>query len=236
MTHQAIVADADGVDRRAYVKHFPSSSPKGLLNEWIGHTVMSALGVPQPDASVMLAPIGGTGQLAWSFVSFAPSPVHEGTPKEIYDLSLAVHADVLADRLTACPSFAAMVAADQLCMNPDRNLGNLVFTGKRTFVVIDHGEILGGSHWSVDSLVKPTNWVKSVPLLFCHSRGKLKASLRSQIYAASQVSSERLWKKYPDLRNVFSQQNRETQIALDAVWWRSLDVAQWFRNELQLVV
>lgn len=235
-THQAMIVDSEGAERRAYVKHFGSDAPRGMFNEWIGYTVMSALGIPQPETAVMPAPVGGQGPVQWAFVSFVPAPNHEGTPKEVYNLADAGHIEVLAERLLACHSFAAMVAADQLCMNGDRNLGNLVFTGKRSFVVIDHGDILGGRDWHLDSLLRPTGWIASKPIGFCDQFGKLKKAHCSAIYAASQICCEQLWRTYSGLASGVSPAGREAGIALDAVWWRSLTLAQWFRDELKLAL
>lgn len=235
-THLAVVADEKGCDARAYVKHFSAAAPRGLFNEWFGYCIMSALGVPQPNAVMMPAPLLGTGPIQWAFVSFAPMPVNQGTPKECYDLNDAGQCRMLIDRLLSCHALGNLIAADQLCLNADRNLGNLVFTGKKTFVAIDHGELLGGSQWSRDSLLRPTEWCRSVALEVCELNDPLSPQHRNTVYASADVMAEALWERYSALREVMeSGRSGDGNLALEAVWWRSLDLAQWFGQQLKLM-
>lgn len=236
-THLAVIADEMGVDVRAFVKHFPASSPCGLFNEWFGYCVMSALGIPQPAAAILQAPVGGTGPVGWAFASMTPTPKYEGTPKELYNLASAEHCKELIDRLMSCHAFPSMVAADQACMNGDRNLGNLVFTGKKSFVVIDHGEILGGSNRHRDVLLKPTGWAISKPLMACEHFRPLPTVTSNAIYASAEVVAEKIWDNFAEMRKALkADSNRDTSLALDAVWWRSLQLAPWFKDALQLVL
>lgn len=235
-THLAVVADEDGRDARAYVKHFPTDAPRGLFNEWFGYCVMSALGVPQPNAAVMPAPLLGTGQILWAFVSFSPMPTNQGTPKEHYDLSNAEQCRILVDRLLSCHALGSLIAADQLCLNTDRNMGNLVFTGKKSFVAIDHGEILGGRQWTRDSLLRPTEWCRSLTLEVCEFYTPLAPRHCNTVYASADVAAEALWEKYSALHSVVDgDRNGDGRLALEAVWWRSLNLSEWFRNQLKLM-
>lgn len=236
-THLAIVLNSANVECRAFVKHFPATQPRSLFNEWFGHCLMAALGIPQPPAAIMPAPrLGAPEQLEWAFVSFMPTPVCEGTPKEIYNYHDLSQLKVLADRLMQCHAFASMVAADQLCMNNDRNLGNIVFTGAKSFVVIDHNQILGGNDWQRDDLLKPTEWVRSVPMDVCNLTGKLSTSTASALVASAEVNAETLWDCFAELREALTQSDPENaNLALNAVWWRSLELANWFKKELQLL-
>ena len=117
LTHLAMVRSASGTPQRAYVNLFPHIAPRSLFNEWFGYIFMSAVGVAQPEAGVLLAPVPGQNRQAWAFVSFEPMPRSEGTPKEIYDITSDSHAKILAARLMACHGFALLNAADQLCIN-----------------------------------------------------------------------------------------------------------------------
>lgn len=235
-THLAMVRDAAGVPARAFVKIFPEASPRGLFNEWLGYALMSALGIPQPRAAVMQVP-ANNGLLHWSFVSFQPRPVSEGTPKEIYDLGDSAHIKLMVTRLLACHAYASMVAADQLCMNADRNLGNLVFTGRKEFVVIDHGEILGGSNWTTDSLLQPTEWVESKALMIATLQGPLPVSVANSVYGAAEVVTEQFFDSYSALvSTVNPTQEREVTIAIHAIWWRCLELTKWFSERLGLVL
>lgn len=235
LTHLALVRGPDGQPQRGYVKQFPVDAPRSLFNEWFGYIFMSALGVPQPVAGVLLAPIPGEPRMAWAFVSFEALPRSDGTPKEIYDPRNAAHMQALATRLLECHAFAALTAADQLCINGDRNMGNLVFTGSRTFVAIDHSDILGGPGWELDSLIRPTGWAEAKLFEFCRSIKPLTPTQRNAFAAAADVATEAMHMQWQPLRAAMKD-HREACLALDAVWWRSLDVARWFRDRLQLLV
>lgn len=235
LTHLAMVRGTSGQPQRAYVKQFPHIAPRSLFNEWFGYIFMSAMGVPQPESGVLLAPVPGQARSAWAFVSFEPMPRNEGTPKEIYNLTDERHAQLLTARLLACQGFALLNAADQLCINGDRNIGNLVFTGPRSFVAIDHSDILGGYDWKLDSLLCPTTWASAKLIELCQAVKPLLPSQRDSLVAAADVAIEALYLQWKPLRDAL-QDNRESCIALDAVWWRSLSVAQWYRDKLQLLV
>lgn len=237
-THQAIVLNAAQQECRAFVKHFPASQQRSLFNEWFGYCMMAVLGVPQPSAAIMLAPrLGVPGQLEWAFVSFMPTPVCEGTPKEIYNLSDASQLKVIADRLMQCTAFSGMVAADQLCMNDDRNIGNIVFTGPRSFVVIDHNQILGGNSWQRGDLLRPTQWVVSKPLYLCEQCSTIPKGAANALVASAEVTAERLWECYAKLHDALTASDPENaNLALNAVWWRSLELADWFKQKLHLML
>lgn len=124
-----------------------------------------------------------------------------------------------------------------LNMNGDRNLGNLVFTGKKSFVAIDHGEILGGNAWHEDSLLKPTAWVRSVPMDACETFEPLPNTIQSAICGASDVAAETLWTNFAQLRAALNAEtHRDTALALDAVWWRSIELSAWFKEKLKFML
>jgi hypothetical protein len=237
-THLAIVADEQGVDARAFVKHFPVlSSPKGLFNEWFGYTLMSCFGIAQPPAAIMPAPTVDGQLVAWAFISFQPIPVSQGTPKEIYDLPDACQAAALIDRLLACHGTPSTIAADELILNGDRNLGNLVFTGQKSFVVIDHGDILGGPAWDINNLLLPTKWMVNKLLDVCTKNNPLSRHTSSAVCDSADAICQALWENYADLYIALDCKNQwETKVALDAVWWRSLELAKWFKDQLQFLV
>ena len=237
-THKAIIWDAHKKECRAFVKHFPSNQPRSLFNEWFGYCLMAALGVPQPEAAIMQAPrLGGSTMLEWAFVSLMPTPVCEGTPKEIYTPTDASQLKAIADRLMQCTAFEGMVTADQLCMNHDRNMGNIVFTGAKTFVVIDHNLILGGYNWLRDDLLKPTQWVDSVPLNLCERCSTIPKRTANALVASAEVTAERLWNCYAELHEALTLSDPDNaNLALNAVWWRSLELADWFKQKLHLML
>jgi hypothetical protein len=237
-THLAEVRSPLGVPLRAYVKHFPINTPRALFNEVFGHVVMAALGVPQPQAAVMPAPIDVLPQKpwGWAFVSCEPRPTFEGTPKQIYNFTEPTEYAQLVQRLFSCPALPVLIAADQILKNADRNIGNLVLTGKSSFVAIDNGEILGGGAWQLGDLWFPQEWVTSKlieELVPIHS---LPGDVRNALYASAQEVSDRFFEVQSELRAALDcGSSIEADAALDAVWWRCLPVAEWFRQRLQLI-
>jgi hypothetical protein len=203
-----------------------------------GYIFMSSLGVPQPPAALLQAPVmGDPSVIAYAFVSLQSIPVFDGTPKAHY-LAGADNA-ALKKRVLACPALPMLVAADQLVINADRNLGNLVFTGKDSFAAIDHSDILGGCNWQVESLQKPTYWAQSKLIESADwlQINDLTPSQKNNFFAASEVVSEKFYEVQNDLVAALNcSQTYESKISLDAVWWRSLDLAKWFKDRLHLQI
>ncbi len=238
-THLAELNNADNQFSRGFVKHFPDVAYRSLFNEYFGYTVMSALGIPQPDAAMIEAPIvvDDVEQLRWAFVSFQPTPTCEGTPQEIYNLKSPNEIQQFITRILSCPSFPLMVAADQLVMNGDRNAGNLVFTSKKSFVVIDHSDILGGPNWLSQNLWGKTDWIKSKPLEEWVDMKSLSSTHRNAIYSAASLIEERFFKEISNLKIALdAKSSQESSDALSAIWWRNMDIVNWFQKRLNILV
>ena len=61
------------------------------------------------------------------------------------------------------------------------------------------------------------------------------ATQRDALIAAADVAIEALYLQWLPLRDAL-QGDPDARTALDAVWWRSLTVAQWYRDKLQLLL
>lgn len=237
-THLAEVRSPLGVPLRAYVKHFPDSTPRAMFNEVFGHVVMSAFGVPQPEVAVMPAPVDmlPSKPWAWAFVSCEPRPTFEGTPKQIYNYTDPDQHSKLVQRLFSCPALPLLIAADQLLKNGDRNIGNLVLTGKASFVAIDHGEILGGGAWQLTDLSFTQHWTPSMLIEALVPIDSLKPELRSAIYASAQLVQEKFFEVQNELKVALDcASSPEAAAAMEMVWWRCLPISDWFRERLGLV-
>ena len=233
-THLAQLVSPTGEPCRGYVKHFPASAPRGLFNEWFGYTAMSALSVPQPACAFMEVPIDGVA--AWAFVSLQPTPTFEGTPKEQYNVSDVDQLTTLIKRLLDCHDLPRLIAADQLVMNGDRNLGNLVFTGKRSFVAIDHSDILGGHDWELENLLKTTTWSRSKIIEDLIGIKNLRPSTCGALVAAAEIVQQAYFDTQIELKMALNVgTSRDAEIAIDALWWRCLKIDSWFRNRLKLL-
>lgn len=237
-THLAEVRSPAGAPLRAFVKHFTAATPRAMFNEVFGHVVLSAFGVPQPQAAVMPAPchaVAGAPWM-WAFISCEPRPTVDGTPKQLYNYLDPIQHAALTQRLFACPALPLLIAADQLVRNGDRNIGNLVFTGKNAFVAIDHGEILGGANWRLEDLWFTQQWATSILVEALVPIGSLKPQLRSAIQASSELVAETFFELQQDLRSVLDcGASSDAAAAMDAVWWRCVALVDWFRQRLQLV-
>jgi hypothetical protein len=238
-THLAEIRTPLGVAVRAYVKHFPDNVPRGMFNEIFGYVVMSALGVPQPNVAIMQAPIDmlPTKPWSWAFVSIEPRPVFDGTPKQLYNIQIPEQHTKLVQRLFACPALPLLIAADQVLKNADRNIGNLVFTGKSSFVAIDNGEILGGGAWRLGDLWFSQSWAVSKLIECLVPLDSLKPEMRSAICASAQVVADKFFEAQNDLRLALEcEMSTDATVAMDALWWRCLSLADWFGDRLKLIV
>ena len=68
VTHLAQLQSPEGKVCRAYVKHYPPTHARGLFNEWFGHIVFGALGVPQQQRYVRAFQLLGFPALQVSLV------------------------------------------------------------------------------------------------------------------------------------------------------------------------
>lgn len=245
LTHRAILKPpGTSTASRGYVKHFLPSSTRGLLNEIVGWSLNRLVGVPQGNAAVMVdAPRFGVAASAPAFVSLEASPKADGTAVERYDITNPQQMLALIGRLKQCRQLPFLVAADQLAFNADRNLGNFGFNGKHTFVVFDQSDILGGCDWSTESLCKPTPW--SDHQLIGDSDASrtlmpfasLEDGLRRELMGALNQVLARFYKGQAKLREaLLVSHNRDTLLAMDAVFWRTLWIETSFRQRLGLVL
>lgn len=239
VTHLAAVKQPDGKPCRAYVKHYPVHYHRGLFNEWFGHIVLSALGVPQPPAAILPAPVPGTNTLAWAFCSMEPSPAFEGTAKYIYNIANPAQYQALIKRLFEdCEHLLpGLIAADQLLLHADRNIGNIAFTGKKTFVAIDAGGILCGADCPPERLLYPAGWVRSKLIEDLVPLTKITPKLSNALIAAAQCTAEQFYAHHGEITSAINYRgNRDASICFDALWWRTLDLEAIFRTHLNALI
>lgn len=237
-THLADLRQPDGVACRGYVKHYPAHLTRGLFNEWFGYTLMQALGVPQPPCAIMQAPVMAMpgNPLAWAFVSCQPRPRFDGTPVQIYNLKDPNQHAELKKRLFACHALPLLIAADQILKNADRNLGNMVFTGKNNFVAIDHSDILGGPAWTTAETHFTQAWATSRLIEQFETLDTLKPAMVSAIMASAELASEAYFEAQLELAQALNaHQNGDTKAALDMAWWRAVDLRNWFKDKFRLM-
>ena len=223
---------------RAYVKHFAPTAHRCLFNEWFGYTFMQAMGVPQPKAGFVLAPVHALpgAPLQWGFASCQPSPMFEGTPVQLYNLANPEQHKALAKRLLACTAMPLLIAVDQLVKNGDRNMGNLVFTGKTGFVAIDHSDILGGPAWALTDTHFTQRWEICKPIELVAAVADLKNDAKSAILASAQLVSQQLFELQAQFGLALGAHcQTDVSAALAMVWWRALELEKWFKHKLGLM-
>lgn len=239
ITHLATLKPPNGTPCRAYVKHYPEHYHRGLFNEWFGYIILSTLGVPQPPAAILPAPVPGTRDLAWAFCSMEPRPTFEGSAKYIYNIANPAQYNALIKRLFEdCEHLLpGLIAADQLLLHADRNIGNIVFTGKRSFVAIDAGGVLGGPNCPPEQLLYPAGWVRSKLIEDLIPLAKIKPKLGNALIAAAQVAAEQFYAHHGELTKALNyRENRDVTICFDALWWRTLNLERLFRIQLNILI
>lgn len=234
-THLALIRYESGT-RRAYIKHFPDDEPFGLFNEALACTILTGLGVPCAAGAVIYAPVMGAGPIRPAFASLETTAKFEGTAKQIYYAQAAGIVEITR-RFHACGAFASIVAADQLLANSDRNLGNIAFVGPHSLEIFDHDAILGGPCLPMERLYEPLGWARSKLIEDLNPIHTLPKTVKTSIMAAAEVLLERFYQIQPDFRDAIQvKADRRSCASADAIWWRSLDLVDWFRQRLGLLI
>lgn len=232
--------------RRAYLKIYNlTEQPKAFGNEVLGYLFAQAMNIPSPPVFFVDVPPQdviasgfATTQIAVRAVATLeahdPNVATDGAVKTLFD-SGAVDLSLIRSRLLSSPAGRALVAFDEVIGNPDRNIGNIVFSWKHGVVAIDHGCILTGPQWTSQSLNsthdypnKAFNIVNDKPL---------RDSEKSDIQAATEVMLEAYFEAMLPLQSAMDYRtNIETTAAFDFVWWRAQRLMRRMAHMLQLVV
>lgn len=242
-THLAQLIGPDGKVHRAYVKHYPPELQRGLFNEWLAYIMFSALGVPQPQAAMMPAPTidqgRPTNRMQWAFCSFEPTPRFDGIAKKTYNIGDPDQVKALIKRLflDCWHQLPILIAADQLLIHPDRNIGNIAFTGKKSFVAIDGGGILGGEHVHPWELYKHQGWAESKLIEALIPIETLSPTQKNTLIAAAQCVEEQFFKHHQEIAQAINyRKHRDVDVCFDAIWWRALEIEAMFRKKLGVLL
>ena len=234
--------------RRAYLKIYNlSEQPKSVWNEVLGYLFAQAMDIPSPPVFFVDVPpqdviASGCGfvptQIAVRAVATLeahdPNVATDGAAKTLFEAG-SVDLSQIRRRLLSSPAGRALVAFDEVVGNPDRNIGNIVFSWKHGVVAIDHGCILTGPWWTSQSLNsthdypnKAFNVVNDKPL---------RDSEKSALQAAAEVMLETYYEAMLPLQKAMGYRtNIETTAAFDFVWWRAQRLTQRMAHMLQLVI
>ena len=114
-------------------KHTPHHQ---LVREVLCNLLAQMVGIPVPTPCVL---------------DIRESELWDGGDSFVFATRYAGYSDLLqrtresptvVDRLVSWPSFLVSIAFDEWIANEDRTLSNLLFAGRREFLLIDHGEAL----------------------------------------------------------------------------------------------
>ncbi len=161
-THAASVKWIDGRSYRFFVKLFPKSADKGLINEITGYLTANSCNLPQPEkVAIILVPKRILAKedldhfnlhqnnyiIGWASVDSGP------TPKTLLSMDKIIEFEESLSSLKNWKYFSEMLAFDDWVANQDRNLGNMTISGKNEFKLIDHGNSPISEKWTKEDLL-----------------------------------------------------------------------------------
>lgn len=218
--------------RRAYLKFYDTATqPMAPLNELLGYLFAQAMRLPTPEAFIVdvpssdLIPYGLRTSEPFlraigSIEAHDPSVAGEGTAKSLF-ASGAINLPQIRDRLLKSPSGRTLLAFDEVVGNPDRNIGNIIFSTNHGVVAIDHGAILSGPAWT-SSTLNSTQPCGNVIFDIVNAM-PLSASEKDALQAAAEVLIEAYYESMLGLSAAIDyRSDRDTSAAFDYVWWRVL--------------
>lgn len=149
-------------DGQDYVVKFPKPDwPRALANEGVGAELLARLSLPAPAAAIVVV---GQKLIEVSDVlrrrGIGPGE-YFGTQRiaNALDLSDAISKQLHPSMIENRPQAGGVIAFDNWVRNTDRNDGNVLLAGVRDtpgprfhLYAIDHGLILTGHAWTVESL------------------------------------------------------------------------------------
>lgn len=232
--------------RRAYLKIYNlTEQPKAVWNEVLGYLFAQAMDIPSPPVFFVDVPPQDVIASGFATTLIAvravatleahdPSVATDGTAKTLFE-SGSVDLSQIRSRLLSSAAGRALVAFDEVIGNPDRNIGNIVFSWKHGVVAIDHGYILSGPLWTSQSLNSTHDYPNKA--LNVANDKPLRESEKSALQAAGEVMLEAYFEAMLPLQSAMGYRtNIETTAAFDFVWWRAQRLTRRMAHMLQLVV
>lgn len=145
-----ILIGDDGAEVQAIIKDLPL---KELANELLGAALAQRLELPCPGAYLTIAPsevfdanhapLSSDGERLVFASSLEPYP---SVKARFTGHAPEVQIELLTS-VAAWPLFGQACAFDTWIANIDRHMGNLLYAGHASVLLIDHGRILTGSEW-----------------------------------------------------------------------------------------
>lgn len=186
----------------AYGKFYPgiNKTSRGLVNEITGHVVAQHFGLQVPEPAFLaeipikklpmrelpaqhawLKKLAKSTAIypAWCTIEVnAPTPWHHFGP---------AGSQAIVDDLNKWPQLPSAIVFDHIIANVDRNLRNLLRTGKSTYCLIDHGQLVTSGHWTSDQL-KPEGSFRNRLSEFTVPAKPAEALANSMVFAAEEFN------------------------------------------------
>lgn len=160
--HQAIINDGHQ-DHSVFASFYPAAThPKSLVNEITAYLLAMALGLPiAPKAFIVLVKAGYLqsidSRLAFPnqddlIPLWCTCSIPGSSPKIHYNLKNVHENPVFIADISKWKHILDTVVFDEWLGNSDRNVGNLIRTGKHCYTLIDHEDIAIHRTWQADWL------------------------------------------------------------------------------------
>lgn len=156
-THQAIINDGHQ-NYTVYASYYPiATHPKSLVNEITAYILATALNLPIPPKAFIVVVKAHYLQSIDAKLSFqnpdqlcplwCVSTLPGNSPKIHYNLKNIQDNPVFKADIAAWKQALNTVVFDNWLGNSDRNVGNLIRTGKQQYALIDHEDIAVNRRW-----------------------------------------------------------------------------------------
>lgn len=151
----------DGKAGRFYVKIYPKTENRGLINEITGFLLAHANGLPQPQkAAVIQLPIeiippeelNKFDVIENTILGWATEECGI-TPNTYLKVNDVIKYNQSLEMLKSWTFFPRLLAFDDWVANQDRNTGNITIKGNKDFHLIDHGNVPVSENWNIDDLI-----------------------------------------------------------------------------------
>jgi hypothetical protein len=240
--------------RRAYFKTDPVGY--AMLNEEIGYVLARCTQLPQPTAGKIWIPGHVMHQLdpsrwpdpakhALCWVSYE---AHDrlGQPAPSIKARInsgASNTEILSKLQHIFLKFkllGRLIAFDAWIANIDRNIGNILLVDSESFIVIDHGAILGGPYWPISIHDHPDHYVetKVLDVIFPSPEKTLSLPIKSAIIkeAALMQQAWQLAEPWFDGVNLALSQDAAFTKAHKFLQFRATAITEHLRKHTGLVI
>jgi hypothetical protein len=236
--------------RRAYFK--TETNGYAMLNEEIGYILAYCAGLPQPKAGKIW--IHGSVMHQFNCIKWPDPSQHAlcwvtyeaedrlGQPAPSIKASVASRTDTSVLELQVIflklKLLGRLIAFDAWVANVDRNIGNILLVGTDSFIVIDHGAILGGADWPIWMHTNPNNYVETKVLdgVFSSPEKNLSLPTKNAIIEEAKLLSTAWQLAATPLEQLLKSNDKACNTARQFLALRSTAIVELLRKHTGLVI